>query len=218
MATASAVRQRSVQAVALHAAALQAAFLQILPCIVKHAHIYFRDVRCPHRHEDAVAETTAIAWKWFVRLAQRGKDVSQFPAAFAAYAARAARSGRRVCGQERSKDALSPRAQQRHGFAVSPLPAASSPYGNVFDEALHDNTRTPVPEQVGFRLDFPAWRLGHSDRDRRLIDDLMTGERPGEVAKRYGLTPGRVSQLRRALHHDWLAFCDEVPERCSAQR
>jgi hypothetical protein len=71
-----------------------------------------------------------------------------------------------------------------------------------------------VPEQVSFRIDFPAWRLTPSDRDRRLIDDLMLGERTLDVADKHGLTAGRVSQLRRDFKQDWDRFCaleDELP-------
>jgi hypothetical protein len=214
--TISPSRRRPVQAAAMHAAVLHAAFLAILPRIVKHARYHFRDLRCLHRQDDAVAETVALAWKWFLRLAQRGKDPSRFAARFAAFAARAAKSGRRLCGQEKVRDVLPPLAQQRRSFAVQPLPMGSSMTGNVFDEALTDNTQTPVPDQVGFRLDFPAWRLRRCERDRRLIDDLMVGERALDVARRYGLSPARISQLRRAFHQDWLAFCDELPEHVTA--
>jgi hypothetical protein len=34
----------------------------------------------------------------------------------------------------------------------------------------------------------------------------MAGDRPVEVARKFGLTAGRVSQLRRAFHQDWQAF------------
>jgi hypothetical protein len=216
--TTSRSRRRPAQAAAMHIAVLQAAFLAILPRIVKHARFQFRDLRCPHRQDDAVSETVALAWHWFRRLAQRGKDASRFPVAFANYAARAAKNGRRLCGQEKARDALSPLAQQRRGFAVQSLPMASSMTGNVFDEALAHNTQTPVPDQVGFRLDFPAWRLGRCERDRRLIDDLMVGERTLDVARRYDLSPARISQLRRDFHEDWLAFCSELPEHSAMRR
>jgi hypothetical protein len=62
---------------------------------------------------------------------------------------------------------------------------------------------------VAFRLDFPAWRLTHSDRNRRVLDDLMLGERTGEVAARHGLTQGRVSQLRRDFSESWRRFHEE---------
>jgi hypothetical protein len=65
-----------------------------------------------------------------------------------------------------------------------------------------------VPEQVAFRLDFPAWRRTRCERDRGILDDLMAGERTGDVARRHGLSAGRVSQLRREFRDDWLRFCD----------
>jgi len=39
-----------------------------------------------------------------------------------------------------------------------------------------------------------------------VIDDLMVGERAGDVAHRCGLCPGRVSQLRREFRDDWERF------------
>jgi hypothetical protein len=35
-----------------------------------------------------------------------------------------------------------------------------------------------VPEQVCFRCDFPTWLNSLSQRDERVIEDLMLGERP----------------------------------------
>jgi hypothetical protein len=190
---------------------LETTFLLLLPRIETHARVYFRHLRCTHKKDDAIAETVAVAWKWYVRATQRGKDISQFVGAFASFAARAVRSGRRVCGQEKAKDVLSPLAQMRRSFTVASLPETSSQEGNVFDEALRDNMQTPIPEQVAFRHDFPAWCRTRPDRDRRVIRDLMAGERTMEVADRHGLTAGRISQLRREFHNDWLAFCDELP-------
>ncbi len=65
----------------------------------------------------------ALCWKWFLRLVEQVKDTADFPTTLAAYAARAVRSGRRLCGQEKSKDGLSPLAQQRRHFSVQSLPA-----------------------------------------------------------------------------------------------
>src|SRR6185312_12802038 len=113
--------------------------------------------------------------------------------------------------QERSKDVISPLAQARHSFAVASLPEGSSLDGNVLDVALHDNTRSPVPDQVAFRFDFPAWLNTLSERDKRVADDLMLGERTLDVARKHGLSPGRVSQLRREFMERWRAFFGEDP-------
>jgi hypothetical protein len=195
----------------LSADALHAVFLALLPRIARHGRVYFRHVKCPHRMEDALAEMTALAWRWYVRLAQRGKDAARFPSALAAFAARAVKSGRRLCGQEKAKDALSPRARARRGFRVERLPDYGTPSGNPLDDALTDNTVTPVDEQVAFRLDFPAWLATLGGRDRRVALDLMAGERTRDVARKYGRSPGRVAQLRRRFHDDWRRFHAEDP-------
>jgi hypothetical protein len=189
---------------------LQQIFLaDVLPRVIEHGRIYFRHVRCGHRREELLAETTALCWQWFLRLVRRGKDVLSFVSALVSYAARAVGCGRRVCGHERSNEVLSRVAQRRHGFSVERLPDLSTLGGNMLEEALEDNTVSPVPEQVAFRLDFPAWRLGHPERDRRLIDRLLAGEGTVAAAQALGLSPARISQKRRAFRDGWLAFCGE---------
>src|SRR5262249_26223973 len=79
---------------------LQAGSSRLLPRILLHAQVSFRHLKCPHKKEDAIAETVALAWAWYVRLARKGKDAARFASALASYAARAAKSGRRLCGQK----------------------------------------------------------------------------------------------------------------------
>jgi len=202
---------------------LHTAFLALLPRIQTHASIYFRAVRCPVTRADRIAECTALAWKWFVRLHERGKDINQFSMVFVYLVARAVKSGRQLCGQEKAKDVLSCLAQQRHGFKVQSLPMSNRTFHSnlyaqphaqevqvAFEERLRDNTITPPPEQAAFRTDYPAWRRTRTERDRRLIDDLVGGARTLDVAKKYGLSPGRVSQLRRDFMEDWTRFCGET--------
>src|ERR1700676_518198 len=198
---------------------LHSRFMKLVPRIEMHARIYFRDLKCQAKKDDAIAETIAIAWKWFLSLAERGKDPSNFVVAFVSLAARSVKSGRRICGQEKAKDVMSSQAQQRHGFKVESLPVStcapleslySMPQGqekqDIFEERLQDNTQTPVPDQAAFRCDFPMWRLSRTDRDRRVIDDLGMGERTLDVSKKYGISPGRISQLRRDFMDDWQRF------------
>ena len=68
---------------------LQVRFLSILPRIELHGRVSFRHLRCTGLRDDAVAEVVALAWKWHLQLAERGKDSTQFPGALAIYAARA---------------------------------------------------------------------------------------------------------------------------------
>src|SRR5262245_34641006 len=136
----------------VRAAEVQQRFLAVLPRVERHARVRFRGVRCPQSRADAVAETLALAWAWFVTLVRRGQDPARFASVLATYAVRHVRSHRRLCGQEPGRDVLSTRAQARHGFLVASLPQGSSLLGNAFDEALRDNTQRPMPDQVGFRM------------------------------------------------------------------
>jgi hypothetical protein len=186
---------------------LQSTFELLLPRIVTVAAFAFRGLRCPHRRADAVQETVALAWLGFLRAVRRGKDPRAFAGPLALYATRHVRAGRLLCGSDSAADALAPRAQFRHGFTTRPFSEFRA--GHPTAEALAENTTTPPPDQAAFRLDFPRWRRGYDARDRTLIDELMIGERTGDVAGRHRLSPGRVSQKRRQFHADWLRFHGE---------
>lgn len=187
---------------------LHQGFLAIMPKIETHGRIFFRDQPCPHTRAEAVAEMIALAWKWYCRLVQRGKDPAAFQSVLATFAAKAVKSGRRVCGQEKAKDVLSTRAQRRHGFSVNRLPDISTLSDNPYAEALHDNTRTPPPDAAAFRIDWPAWLRRRTHRDRRVIRDMAVGERTKVLARKHRLSPGRISQLRREYAEDWNRFTE----------
>jgi hypothetical protein len=193
---------------------LHAAFLTILPRLLSHARIQFRSGQV--NNEESTAEMVALTWKRYLRLVQRGKDPLEFPTVLATFVARAVRAGRRLCGQDGTQDVLSPRAQRRHRFAVKGLPDSSTLSGNVFDEALRDNTRTPPDEQASFRLDFQSWYLGLSHRDRDIVVDMALGERTLDLARKYRLSASRISQKRRQFHGGWQRFCGEECEDLAA--
>ena len=157
----------------------------------------------------------ALSWRWFVRLVRRGKDVTQFVSALATYAARAISSGRRVCGRERARDVMSASAQRKRGFVVATLPEGGTPLGGPLADALRNNTVSAVLDQVAFRIDFPAWRRTRTERDRRIIDSMLTGESTAMLARLFGVSAPRISQMRREFHDDWHSFCGELTLQAS---
>jgi hypothetical protein len=202
---------------------LHAGFLRILPRIERHARFYFRDVGCPSKRADLIAETIALSWSWYRRLMKKGKDASKFVTALSRYAARAVRCGRKLTGQEKAKDVLSSVAQNRHGFKVESLPAStrtslekiySEVHGqqkrDAWEERLRDNRLTPVPDQASFRLAYPQWVRSLGRRDRRLAHFLSLGNSPKDAARTFKLTPGRISQLRQQWCREWHALHDEA--------
>jgi hypothetical protein len=203
--------------------ALHAHFLQILPRIEAHAQIRFSFLRCPGKREDAIAEVVALAWKWFLRLVEQGKDIDQFVSVLADYGVRHVRCGRRLCGQEKARDVMSSRAQRSKGFSVEPLNSSTrrcleevlgDPHGqdaiDTFEERLRDNTLSPVPDQAAFRLDFPAWLSQLSQRNREVAKDMTLDLGTFELADKHKISAGRISQLRRELHLDWKRFHGEM--------
>ena len=211
----------------IHSANLQASFLEVLPRIEGRARVYFRDVRCAFKKADCIAETIGLAWKWFCRLVQRGKDVLQFVGALASLAARAVRSGRRACGQERANDVMSRVAQRRHGFTVQPLTPTRTSHENlhsptsqrlqdIMEERLTDNTVTPPPEQAAFRIDFPQWLKTLTARERRIIRAMSGNERTKDLSQRFGVSAGRISQMRREFKAGWERFVGDIEEKMTA--
>ncbi len=180
-------------------------FTALLPRVERQARSVFRGVRCPHLRDDLVAESVAVAWQWFVRAVRCGKTPERFARTFAARAAAHVRCHRRLAGGEPARDALSPLARARHGFAVLAIPSGIS-IPALIESALHANTDSPVPEQAAFRLDFPRWIAALPPGTRRLVLALLTGARTAEVAAEYGVSPSRVSQVRRQALESWLLF------------
>jgi hypothetical protein len=201
---------------------LHAAFLEVLPRIETHARIHFRHLKCPGKREGAIQEVIALAWNWYLRLLQQSKDVSEFVSTLADYAVRHVRAGRRLCGQERAKDVLSTRAQKMKGFTVAALPSCTrrtqealygDPHGqdhlDAFEERLRDNMQSPVPAQVAFRIDYPNWLSQLGDRNRLIAQDMTLDLGTQELASKHKVSSGRISQLRREFHLDWLRFHGE---------
>jgi hypothetical protein len=190
-----------------------AAFLGLVPAIERRVRFALRG-RPPADQEEATAEAVAAAYAAQARLAARGRDgVRDFPAALVGYAVLWAKAGRLVGGRASSTDALSPLARRKRGFRVESLSGPVAPGGTPgrdgrnrpggFDDRLRDNTRTAVPDQAAFRIDFPAFLGGLSPRDRALAEFLALGHSGQAAAERFGLTEGRVSQLRRLWQDRW---------------
>src|SRR5262249_43083078 len=169
---------------------LQADFAALLPRIEHTIRLHLRQIRCADRRADAAAEAVAVSWHWYRRCAERGKDATQFVTSLASLAARFVRTGRGLWGRQDSADALSPLAQRRHGFIAVPLKTGSGLAGDGYQDALHENTRSPVPDQVQFRCDFPRWLRRLGGRDRRGARPPVAGGRPAGGGPPVGPPPG----------------------------
>jgi hypothetical protein len=88
---------------------------------------------------------------------------------------------------------------------------------DTFEERLRENTTTPVPDQVQFRIDWPAWLSTLTGRERRMIRVMARNESTKNLAHQFDLSPARISQKRREFHDEWQQFCGETNQVAVSQ-
>ena len=187
----------------------QAGFLAILPVVRTHARIQFRKLR-PQRREEAIQEAIASACVSYQILAAQGRLHDAHPSTIATYAVRHVRDGRHVGGhQDGVRDALSPKASWRQGHQVMSLPPSGAGCDG-WKQLVTACRKASIPDLAAFRIDFGRWLRTLGKRDRKIISALVSGERAYQVAGRFGITQGRVSQLRRRYERDWRIFQGET--------
>ena len=189
----------------------QSGFLTVLPAVQTHAKIVFRHMPLIHR-EEAIQEAIAAAVIAYRRLAAQGRLQVAHPGTIATYAAKHVRNGRHVGGhQDRPKDVMSPIAQHRHGIQLESYDVGRSERSaNDWRQLVIADRKASVPDLAAFRIDFADWLRSHTSRDRKIILKLGTGESTRAVAEQFGISEGRVSQLRRRYEQDWRAMQGEA--------
>jgi hypothetical protein len=178
--------------------------ISILPVVHQYAIGKFRYYDGEER-EERVAEATAAAFVAFASLVRRRRDQLVSPLGLAYFAVKHVRNGRHVGGvQDRAKDAMSP----KRGAAVIRF-AGHHDLPSAFHDALCDNTQSPVPDQVAFRIDFAEFLGKQTKRKREVAKLLALGNQANDVATQIGISPGRVTQIRRELDHEWKILTQE---------
>ena len=190
-------------------------FMQMLPVIHAYARGAFAHLN-PEARQDMIQEVVANALVAYVRLYQQGRVALAYPTVLARYGVAQVRDGRKVGCKLNIRDPLSRYCQKRKGVVVERLDVFDEEE-NAWAEAVVQDTRTAtVPDIVSFRCDFPAWLETLRHRDRRIAETLALGHRTQDVARRFQVSEGRVSQLRRELAVSWKAFVGEVEGNADA--
>jgi hypothetical protein len=182
-------------------------FLSLLPAIVAHARYAFRHLRGEAR-QDAVQEVIANSFVAFIALARRGKLELVYPTVLAKYAVAQANDGRRVGNRLSIRDVLSRYCQVNKHVTVERLDHFD-PKEQEWTQAIVEDKTTGPANIVAFRCDFADWLKSLTRRDRRLAQFLSLGNRTSDAAKKFGVSEGRVSQLRGELAASWNAFTSD---------
>lgn len=183
-------------------------FLEMLPSIRKYARSAFGHLDIESR-DDAIAEVVANATVAFARLVELQKVDLAYPSVLARYGIAQYRDGRRIGNHLRIGEVLSPYAQRRKRFVVESLDTFEKD-AEEWTEAVVEDHHTPIPDQAAFRIDFPDWLTLQTKRNRQIAEALALGHSTGQVARRFKVSPGRISQLRRELYQSWQEFHHEA--------
>ena len=181
-------------------AAWHAGFLAMLPAIRRQLKVAFRHLD-PEARAEAVQEGVCNAMIAYLRLHERGEIEKAYPTPLAQYAARQIRGGRKVGGKLNVKDVSSTYCQRLKHVVLERLDKWDREEGWM-EVVVEDRNATPA-DVARVRLDFAAWLKTLPRRDRKVALDLASGNRTGDVARRYDLSDGRISQLRKELHLSW---------------
>jgi hypothetical protein len=184
--------------------AWQPRFLALLPSIERYARFRFRHLTSGLRQE-LVQETIARALTDYVRLVERDQEYVAGAGALARYAVAQVRSGRRVGGRLNARDISSRYCRTRKGVGLEPLVRRDEAGGNWQEILVEDRSAGPA-DVASARIDVKQWLESLSDRNRSLAERLAAGETTSGAAQLFGITAGRISQLRRTLEASWLAF------------
>jgi hypothetical protein len=177
-------------------------FLAMLPQIQRQARLAFRDYGAEARQE-MTQEVVASAFCMFVRLVQRCNEAAAYPTPLAQFAIRRVRSGRCIGSPMNVNDVLSTHCCLAQGLTIERLDQRQS---DSWDQQLVESRHAGPAETAAARIDVAAWLRTLSRRDRRIAQALASGERTCVVARRFGLSTGRISQLRAWFRAAWDRF------------
>ncbi|MGE0105128.1 MAG: hypothetical protein AB7G12_12830 [Thermoanaerobaculia bacterium] len=134
---------------------------------------------------EQIDDCISTAWE----LSQSGRGN---PVAIAWFAVKRVRAGRQFGLETRSIDSPQARREGR-------------PERSGFDVAEIARTGDNPSIVATFRIDFSEWLSGLPKRLRRMAVAMAAGESTGDMAKRFGVSAARISQIRRELAESWFA-------------
>jgi len=176
----------------------QSNFAIMLPEIEQKLHLAFCRLD-PEAREDAIEEGVVHSLLAYIRLHELSRAEAATPSSLAWYSSRQVKRGRPAAGRMNGKEPLS-----RYGQISNRIKVERLPYKWL--DAIVEDKRAPVADQVATKMDVGAWFSTLSLCMRQIAKDLAFGFSTREVARRHGVTDGRISQIRRTLEASWAAF------------
>jgi hypothetical protein len=184
--------------------AWQDAFMEMVPAIETHAKISFRHLDTEAR-EEAIQEVVCNACCAYARLAELKKTDLAYPSALARFGVAQTKDGRKVGGKLNCRDVLSEYCQQKKKLLVERLDQFDSE-DEAWEEILVEDRHAGPADTAITRIDFATWLQLLPRRLRKIATFLGNGETTSTAAKKFRLSKGRISQIRKELFLAWHSF------------
>jgi hypothetical protein len=180
----------------------QSSFLAMLPKIERKLSLAFSHLD-PEAREDAIEQAVVHSLLSYVRLVRQGRAEVATPSSLAWYSSCHVKRGRPVTGRMNARDPLSRYGQLINDIQIERLPS------HWIDTMVEDK-RAAVSDQVAARMDVRAWFATLTNQMKQIAKDLAFGCTTSEVARKHGVSAGRISQLRRTLEASWAEFQNDT--------
>ena len=163
---------------------------------------------CPCDREEFVAECVAWSWAWMLTAAEKGRLDLVTPYWCATFARKMWNTGRRFGMSASINDAMDEQARAKGRVGVENLESIanarceSTARGRMITKALTDSRHARPDQVVRAEHDFGLVRddPSLSERAGQLFERLLLDNEAGHgvrIAKELGISPGRVTQLKR---------------------
>ena len=189
-------------------------FMAMVPIIERHAKIVFRHLNAEAR-EEMVQEVVCNSCRAYARLVELNKTAVAFPGALARFGVAQAKTGRRTGGKLNCRDIMSPYCQRKKNVVVERLDHYDNDEKSWAEVLVEDKHCGPAETAI-VRIDFSTWMQLLPRRLRKIATFLGNGETTTVASKRFRLSQGRISQIRRQLYEAWHQFQGDLPALAGA--
>jgi RNA polymerase sigma factor (sigma-70 family) len=182
-------------------------FEVLLAKMMPHFRFYAkRHVRRNSKHvdyDDVIQELTCMALQSYTSLVQQGKEVFYTP--IMQFAIKRYQDGRRFTGSNRTD--IHAHQTQILGRAKT-YPLSEFEQNGELDEwnFMEDHRQHNAAEAAQWKIDYETWFANLAPRDQSIAKDLSYGYTTGEVAKKYKVSDGLISQYRKRYSDNWNNF------------
>jgi hypothetical protein len=156
-------------------------------------------------YDDVIQDLAGFALEMYTSLIRRGKEVYYSP--LVQYAIKRYKDGRRFTGSNKT-DLLSHQTQILGRSNTCQLSMFDSQDDGGLDERdfMEDRRQHDVAEEVQWKVYYETWFSNLTPRDQAIAGDLSYGLTTSEVARKFGVSDGLISQYRKRYSENWDNF------------